>query len=173
MQLHWTLCEEAAQTGTRPSWEEMQRLYPGIRREGPACDAPGQEGCPADSEALYRPRMYGTEDGLDRFSGGASGPAAEQPSGDGCGDGSAAEPETIRRPPRPSGDELYRAAVDEALAAAASKPLDHFRSGEGRTCFWRNCIAPCASLPQLRRLCGCSVSVDSAVTSLDGEPSCL
>lgn len=108
--------------------------YPGIQREGAVDDcAAGQEKCATDSEPLFRPRFYGTEDGQDPFADGASGAGAEQGDGNsGDANGSADGPEETQMPRRPRGpfsDEMYRAAVDEALAAAAAKPLDHFRSG--------------------------------------------
>jgi hypothetical protein len=121
-------CADSAETAGkpgRPSWDEMQKLYPGIRRDGPACDAPGQDGCPTDQESGFRPTWYGTEDGKDPFADGAYLAAAQQASRGGGG----APLNVAQRPARPSGDAQYRAAVDAALDSAAATPLKHFHSG--------------------------------------------
>ena len=109
----------------RRSWDEMQEMYPGITREGPACSVPGQDGCPADADSRFRPTWYGTEDGKDPFADGSYRAEVQQ----GSREGADPAPGSPRRQVRPSGDEQYRAAVDAALGSAAASPLDHFRSG--------------------------------------------
>lgn len=122
--LPFSLCAQPSGKADQPSWNEMQQMYPGIAREGPAC-SPGQDGCPADAEAGFRPTWYGTDDGKDPFADGAY--RAEMQLGSYNGAEMAAE--DPKRRVRPSADEQYRAAVDAALRSAAASPLDHFQSG--------------------------------------------
>ena len=123
--MRFALCAQTSGKADQPSWDEMQQMYPGITREGPACAVPGQDGCPADADSGFKPTWYGTEDGKDPYADGLH-RAEVQP---GSRDVADTSPDSPRRQARPSGDEQYRAAVDAALGSAAASPLDHFQSG--------------------------------------------
>ena len=122
--LRCAVCAQASGQMDRPNWDEMQQMYPGIAREGPACSS-GQDGCPADAESGYKATWYGTEDGKDPFADGSYRTEAQRSNHDGA-DMAAEKP---KRQIRPSGDDQYRAAVESALGSAAATPLDHFQSG--------------------------------------------
>lgn len=124
---------QAAEDVSGITWEEMQELYPGVTRDSlNMCTEPGQEGCIPDGEFNYVPRLFGSEEELEPVEDEAAAPWTGPPreEKDGSSSGSDEGPHPATRPRRPSSDELYDAAVQEALTYEQSKPLEHFMSGE-------------------------------------------